>query len=60
MIADLPQLWSDEERWHVLMENVKDYGIFMLDGSGKIATWNMGAERLLGYSADESSDNPSV
>lgn len=53
MIADLPQLWSDEERWHVLMENVKDYGIFMLDSTGQIATWNIGAERLLGYSADE-------
>lgn len=53
MIADLPQLWSDEERWHVLMENVKDFGIFMLDASGRIATWNIGAKRLLGYSADE-------
>lgn len=53
MIADLPQLWSDEERWQVLMENVKDYGIFMLDPSGRIATWNMGAERLLGYVAEE-------
>jgi PAS domain S-box-containing protein len=53
VVTDQPQLWSDEERWQVLMENVKDYGIFMLDAEGRIATWNAGAERLLGYTTDE-------
>jgi PAS domain S-box-containing protein len=53
MITDSPQLWTDEERWQVLMENVKDFGIFMLDAEGRIATWNAGAERLLGYTSDE-------
>jgi PAS domain S-box-containing protein len=58
MIVDLPQLWSDEERWQVLMDHVKDYGIFMLDAIGRIATWNIGAERLLGYSSEEAIGQP--
>ena len=48
-----PALWTDDERWQALMDNVKDYGIFMLDPAGKIATWNLGAERILGYKEDE-------
>jgi PAS domain S-box-containing protein len=32
-----------------LMENVKDYAIFMLDTSGRIVSWNTGAEHILGY-----------
>lgn len=48
-----PAFWTDDERWQALMENVKDYGIFMLDPEGKIATWNLGAERILGYKEEE-------
>jgi PAS domain S-box-containing protein len=32
---------------------VVDYAIFMLDASGKVSSWNVGAERIKGYSADE-------
>jgi PAS domain S-box-containing protein len=32
---------------------VKDYGIFMLDARGYIRSWNEGAERINGYTADE-------
>jgi len=35
-------LWSDEERWHILMDNIRDYAIFMLDSSGHIVTWSLG------------------
>jgi PAS domain S-box-containing protein len=35
------------------MENVKDYGIFMLDPQGHIVTWSLGAERILGYKEEE-------
>lgn len=45
--------WSLEERWQILMDNIKDYAIFMLDPDGKIATWSEGAERILGYKEDE-------
>ena len=30
-----------------------DYAIFMLDPDGTVASWNLGAERLKGYRADE-------
>jgi PAS domain S-box-containing protein len=36
-----------------LVESVKDYAIFLLDPHGHVATWNPGAERMKGYSADE-------
>jgi PAS domain S-box-containing protein len=42
-----------EERFRLMVEGVKDYAIFMLDPEGRIATWNAGAERLKGYTADE-------
>lgn len=42
-----------EEKFRHLVEAVKDYAIFMLDPSGYITTWNMGAERITGYPASE-------
>jgi PAS domain S-box-containing protein len=44
---------ESEERFHLLVDTVRDYAIFILDPSGKVATWNAGAERLKGYTADE-------
>jgi len=37
----------------LLLKSVRDYAIFMLDPNGRVATWNAGAERIKGYSADE-------
>jgi PAS domain S-box-containing protein len=42
-----------EDRFRLLVEGVKDYAIFMLDTEGYITSWNSGAERIKGYSADE-------
>jgi PAS domain S-box-containing protein len=42
-----------EEAWRLLMESVKDFAILLLDTDGRIASWNEGAARLLGYGADE-------
>jgi PAS domain S-box-containing protein len=36
-----------------LVESVEDYAIFMLDPSGRIASWNVGAERIKGYPSEE-------
>ncbi|HUR78734.1 MAG TPA: PAS domain S-box protein [Acidimicrobiales bacterium] len=44
---------ESEERLRLLVENVTDYGIFMLTPGGELASWNTGAQRLYGYSADE-------
>ena len=35
--------------YQLLIESVRDYAIFALDPDGRIATWNIGAERLKGY-----------
>lgn len=42
-----------EERFRRLVEEVRDYAIFMLDPQGHVASWNAGAERTKGYKADE-------
>lgn len=44
---------ESEEYHRTLIENVKDYAILVLDLKGKIKTWNKGAEKLLGYTAEE-------
>jgi PAS domain S-box-containing protein len=46
-------LRQSDERFRLLVENVKDYAIFMLDPTGHVATWNVGAERIKGYRAEE-------
>src|ERR1700687_143492 len=47
------QVRASEQRLRLLMESVKDYAIIMLDLDGKVASWNAGAQRIKGYSADE-------
>jgi len=42
-----------EQRFRTLIEGVQDYAIFMLDGNGFVTTWNVGAEKLKGYAAEE-------
>jgi PAS domain S-box-containing protein len=46
-------LQQSEEIFRLLVESVKDYAIFMLDPGGYVATWNLGAERIKGYSAQD-------
>jgi PAS domain S-box-containing protein len=46
-------LKSSEERLRLLVGQVIDYAIIALDPQGIIETWNLGAERVKGYSADE-------
>jgi PAS domain S-box-containing protein len=40
-------------RYQMLVDAVVDYAIYMLDLEGRVATWNPGAERMKGYTADE-------
>ena len=47
------QLRQSEERFRLLVEAVQDYAIFMLDPDGHVASWNAGAERSKGYTAQE-------
>src|SRR5436190_14368049 len=48
-LTDLAQA----ERFELLVGAVKDYAIYLLDADGRVATWNTGAERFKGYSAEE-------
>src|SRR5438876_2637937 len=47
------QLRESEERFRLLVEGVRDYAIFMLDSQGRVKSWNPGAERIKGYTAEE-------
>jgi PAS domain S-box-containing protein len=42
-----------EEIFRLLVESVMDYAIFLLDPSGRISTWNEGAQRIKGWTAEE-------
>jgi len=44
---------EENEQLNLLVACVHDYAIFMLDPRGYIRTWNVGAERIKGYAADE-------
>lgn len=46
-------LRRNEERFRLFISGVTDAAIFTLDDRGAVITWNEGAERLNGYSADE-------
>jgi PAS domain S-box-containing protein len=49
-----------EQRFRLLVENVRDYAIFMIDVEGRVASWNSGAEQLLGYTAQEALGQPAA
>lgn len=44
---------TDIEEMGLLVDAVRDYAIFLLGPTGQIRSWNAGAERILGYDADE-------
>ncbi|MGZ6370575.1 MAG: ATP-binding protein [Bdellovibrionota bacterium] len=46
-------LLSAEVRFRYLVEGVHDYAIFMLDPTGRVSSWNEGAQRINGYSSSE-------
>jgi PAS domain S-box-containing protein len=46
-------LRESEERFRLLVQGVQEYGIFQLDPSGNVVSWNAGAARLMGYRAEE-------
>jgi PAS domain S-box-containing protein len=48
-LTDLAQA----DRFQILIDAVKDYAIYLLDADGRVATWNTGAQRFKGYTADE-------
>lgn len=49
----LEALYASEQRFRFLVEGVRDHAIFLLDANGHVASWNAGAERIMGWQADE-------
>ena len=59
MVTNLFKLLEEEngrgnDLLYQLVDNVRDYAIFVADLDGKIVSWNIGAEELFGYTAAES------
>ena len=46
-------LHRSQEQFQLLVQSVSDYAIYMLDLHGHIASWNPGAARIKGFTADE-------
>ena len=42
-----------EQHYRLMVDNVRDFGIIMMDTEGRILSWNPGAQGLFGYTADE-------
>ena len=46
-------LRQSQEQFRLLVEGVTDYALYMLNPAGEISSWNAGAERIKGYTAEE-------
>ena len=46
------ELQESQEQFRLLLEGAKDYALFMLTPEGRVASWNSGAERIKGYTAE--------
>src|SRR6266576_3199715 len=42
-----------DEQFHILVDSVEEYAIYMLDPTGNIVTWNSGAQKMKQYTAEE-------
>lgn len=47
------ELRQSEQRFKLMVDTVRDYAIFMLDTEGRVTSWNAGAQRTKGWTADE-------
>lgn len=45
------QLREREENLRLLVEGVKDHAMYLLDGAGRVRTWNAGAQKVFGFSS---------
>lgn len=46
-------LRESEHRFQLFVNGVQDYAIYMLDGAGRVSSWNAGAARIKGWKIDE-------
>ncbi|KRB93004.1 hybrid sensor histidine kinase/response regulator [Noviherbaspirillum sp. Root189] len=53
MTTSTSQKSTDENRFQLLVSGISDYAIYMLSTEGIVTSWNAGAQRFKGYTADE-------
>jgi PAS domain S-box-containing protein len=56
MGEDLPiksAVHQTAEQFHILVDSVEEYAIYMLDPTGTVVTWNAGAQKIKQYTAEE-------
>src|SRR2546425_8133336 len=46
-------LHQTAEQFHILVDSVEEYAIYLLDPNGNVVTWNTGAQKIKGYTAEE-------
>src|SRR5262245_18873129 len=46
-------LHQQAEQFHILVDSVEEYAIYLLDPKGNVITWNSGAEKIKGYTPTE-------
>ena len=46
-------LENSRRQYQIFIEGVADYAIFLLDGAGRVASWNNTAKQIIGYTKDE-------
>src|SRR2546423_14660563 len=46
-------LHETAEQFHILVDSVEEYAIYLLDSNGNVITWNTGEEKIKGYSTEE-------
>lgn len=47
------ELKRSERQFQILVQGISDYALYMLDPDGYVSSWNVGAERIKGYQAEE-------
>ncbi|HWL66025.1 MAG TPA: ATP-binding protein [Actinomycetota bacterium] len=47
------EVTEEREKFHLLVDAVSDYAIYLLDTRGRVVSWNQGAARIFGYEADQ-------
>lgn len=52
------RLRAADERFRILVDGVRDYAITLLSPEGTVISWNAGAQRLYGWSAEEAENQP--
>jgi PAS domain S-box-containing protein len=53
LFQDRRRATRDAEQFRLLVQGTTEYAIFMLDPHGRVISWNPGAERIKGYTANE-------